>query len=395
MHSDQRLNFQYLLILSGYYAGAACFLGYVVPTLQKQGFDSLQIGLLLGVRALFSVMFQPIFAKLMEKYEAKFPLNYLVSVMILMSMGITVAQLLHPGFILTIGIFIMYGIFTFSMITFIDSMSTRYYQDGKKVNYPLARGSGSFAYAICSLFVGRLLTAEALLTAQLILFIPLLLLVATIEKPKAIQLSDELKRVKRKGILDLLKKYPMFAVFVLAIVFSFIGKEMAANFLIDVYKSLGGNSADYGTGMFLLALSEVPVAIIFTRLLDKLGIYKLMMVSFLVATLRIFFILMAPSVPVLIAVQALQMFGNGLFWSGNVYFVRSILPPEDTIKAQAMIGMCYLGIGGGVGSILSGAIFEMTNLTTLLTVAFLFSLLGLIVLFCGEKLFNKKVHLDQ
>lgn len=177
------------------------------------------------------------------------------------------------------------------------------------------------------------------------------------------------------------KEYPLFKIFLVAVIFSFVGKELSANFLIDVYRSLGGDNQSYGIGTFLLAASEVPAAILFTKLSDRLGIYRLMLPSFFFAFLRIFLITLAPSILFLNIAQVLQMFGNGLFWAGNIQFIRTILPVKYAVKAQGAVGACYLGIG----SPLSGMILELTNLKTLLFVTSLLAFIGVVVLDYGKK----------
>lgn len=182
----------------------------------------------------------------------------------------------------------------------------------------------------------------------------------------------------------------MFLFLLLATCSSFIGKEMVANFLIDVYRGVGGTSKDYGLGISLLAFSEVPIIFAFEKILVRLGIEKLMIMSFLFAAIRIFIIMIAPSVFWLNFAQIFQFLGTGLFWAGNVQFVRTILPAEYFVKAQSAIGICYLGIGSGVGSLLSGTILEYTNLFNLLAVSFLFSFLGVVFMVIG-KYITKKV----
>lgn len=54
---EKKLHYHYVLLQGSYYAVAACFIGYMVPVLQKQGFDHAQIGVFLSIRALFSVFF--------------------------------------------------------------------------------------------------------------------------------------------------------------------------------------------------------------------------------------------------------------------------------------------------------------------------------------------------
>lgn len=380
----KKLHYQYVLLQCSYYAVSACFIGYMVPVLQKQGFNHSQIGLFLGLRALFSVFFQPVIANLMEKFQAKIYFNHLIAVMVVMSMLMTGVQLLQPNFFGTALVFIVYGIFTFGMISFIDAMSTLYFYKGKKIDYPVARGAGSLSYAISALLIGSLVEANTILTAQFFLFIPLLICILSIEKIKGLKLKHDPNQ-PRVSFGKMFKEYPLFKNFLVAVIFSFVGKELSANFLIDVYRSLGGDNQSYGIGTFLLAASEVPAAILFTKLSDRFGIYRLMLLSFFFAFLRIFLITLAPSILFLNIAQVLQMFGNGLFWAGNIQFIRTILPAKYAVKAQAAVGVCYLGIGSGIGSPLSGVILELTNLKSLLSVASLLAFIGVVVLAFGKK----------
>lgn len=385
---DKKLHNQYVLLQGSFYAVSVCFIGYMVPVLQKQGFNSGQIGMFLGIRALCSVISQPYFADFIQKKRDKISFNQLIAGMILMSMLTTVVQYFNPNFVTTTILFVLYGVFTFGIISFIDAMSTLYFYDGKKINYPIARGAGSLGYAISALCVGFLMSAEAILIAQFVLFIPLLYLVIKIDTVKALDISKEQEQADSVSLKRIFKEYPLFKFFLIAIVFSFVGKEMAANFLIDVYQSLGGTSKSYGVGSFIVAASEIPAAIIFTRLSDKIGIYRLILISFFFAAIRILLILVAQNIAMVNIAQAFQMLGNGLFWAGSVQFVRTVLPAKYAVKGQASVGMCYLGLGSGVGSILSGVILEATNLTILLGAATVLSFIGFFVLLLGKK-YNK------
>lgn len=382
---DKKLHNYYVLLQASFYAVSACFIGYMVPVLQKQGFNSGQIGFLLGIRALLSVVSQPFFADFIQKKRDKISFNQLVAAMILMSMLTTVIQFFNPNFVTAIILFVLYGVFTFGIISFIDAMSTMYFYNGKKINYPIARGAGSLGYAISALCIGFLMTPQAILVAQFILFIPLLYLIIKIDTVRALDVTKEKEEVESFSLATILKEYPLFKYFLVAIIFSFIGKEMTANFLIDVYQSLGGTSKSYGFGTFLLAASEIPAAIIFTRLSDKMGIYRLMLFSFFFAAIRILLIMLAPNLFMVNVGQVFQMLGNGLFWAGSVQFVRTVLPAKYAVKGQAAVGMCYLGLGSGLGSILSGLILEATNLNILLSISTVLTFSGFFILLLGKK----------
>lgn len=127
----------------------------------------------------------------MEKFQAKIYFNHLIAVMVVMSMLMTGVQLLQPNFFGMALVFIVYGIFTFGMISFIDAMSTLYFYKGKKIDCPIARRAGSLSYAISALLIGSLVEANTILTAQFFLFIPLLICILSIEKIKGLELKHD------------------------------------------------------------------------------------------------------------------------------------------------------------------------------------------------------------
>ena len=89
MNKSKGLNNRYILLQGSYYAVSVCFTGFMVPVLQKQGFNNSQIGILLGIRALLSVLAQPFFADYFQKTKRNFTLNHLIAGLIVMSMIMT------------------------------------------------------------------------------------------------------------------------------------------------------------------------------------------------------------------------------------------------------------------------------------------------------------------
>ena len=82
---EKKLHYQYVMLQCSFYAMSACFFGYMVPVLQTQGFNHTQIGFFLALRALFSVIFQPIIANVMDKFKSMISFNQLIAVMIVIS----------------------------------------------------------------------------------------------------------------------------------------------------------------------------------------------------------------------------------------------------------------------------------------------------------------------
>ena len=76
----------------------------------------------------------------------------------------------------------------------------------------------------------------------------------------------------------LLKHFPKYSLFLLGLVFVFAAYNMNSTFLIDWIEGMGGNHADYGMAQFVLAMAEIPVALVFYRIRGRVSIDKLMVV---------------------------------------------------------------------------------------------------------------------
>ncbi|MDH6368052.1 MULTISPECIES: MFS transporter [unclassified Breznakia] len=376
------LQIKYYAIQTVYWLVNLCTTAFIVPILQAQGFQSMHIGILLGVRALSNVVFQPLVVRILEVKRKNVSLNQLIILLLGCSILLTLIQMLDPSWMIMLLVFIGYGVFTFGISSFIDAMYVLYAHEGKQIQYPFARGLGSLSFSIGAYVFGLVSFLPLLLWAQLVLMMVLIILVLIIEPIYQVATAADDTSIKNNQII---KEYPLLFFFLIATTLSFIGKEMSGNFLVDAYSAVGGQTSDYGLGISIMAFVELPAALFFSRILKRVGITRLMLISFFFSSIRILILWLASDVLYLHVAQVFQMLGAGLFWAGNVQFVRYLLPAKYAVRAQTLIGICYLGIAGGLGSMLSGWIVQQTNITTLLGISFVFSLLGCVTYFIGMR----------
>ncbi len=377
---NRKLQFEYNVLQTLYWLVNLCTTAFIVPILQDQGFSSVQIGTLLGIRALGNVVFQPYLVRLLERQYKPIAINQLIAGLLVCSLVLTALQWVNPPFVIMFLIFIGYGVCTFGISSFIDALYVLYDHQGHHIAYPFARGLGSLSFSVGAYFFGMIASMPLILVLQMVLICLLLVLVLKMHPVYQQHIQDVHAKSNNK---DMLKQYPLLLYFLIATALAFIGKEMSGNFLIDAYKSVGGTTGDYGLGISIMAFVELPVAIFFTRFMKRVGIVRLMLISFFFSSVRILLLWLAPNVIWLHIAQVFQMLGAGLFWSGNVQFVRTIIPANYAVRAQALIGVCYLGIASGLGSVLSGWIMQQSDIHILLEVSYIFSLLGACVLFIG------------
>ena len=178
----------------------------------------------------------------------------------------------------------------------------------------------------------------------------------------------------------LLKHFPKYSLFLLGLVFVFAAYNMNSTFLIDWIEGMGGNHADYGMAQFVLAMAEIPVALVFYRIRGRVSIDKLMVVCAFFCFLRATATTFSSSVTLVILSQALELLGLSIYYVGTVYFVMDYLPQADAVKGASLINLAGMGLGEMAGSISCGLIKDAFGLRNLMLLSSGVGLVGVVVM---------------
>lgn len=382
---EKRLRVQYAMILGVYWIVMAIFSVFVVPLLRERGFDNNQIGILLAIRSFACIGIQPIIASFSDRYAKKVPLKYTIAVIIGISLIATMVLAYHNfGFLGTAVIFGFLGATINVLTPMYNSLAMQYLYAGIDLNFSLARGCGSITWAFCCIFLGYMVDAfgvESNLILQACVSVVSLLLILTF--PKCEQPAGENRKsasVKVHSIWKIIKENRGFMLFLIASALLFVGNNMTTSFLVDVVDKLHGTNTDVGYAQFVLAAVEIPTAIFFMRMKKRIGTGNIMKICAWFIFIKTVSILLAPNIPVLIAVQAFQMLGGGLYWSGSVFYVNENISPQDRVKGQSLMTIASTGIGGGVGSVISGTIMNYYNIDALLMTGIVCAVIGVAVM---------------
>ena len=238
---------------------------------------------------------------------------------------------------------------------------------GKDLKYSIARGCGSIAYAFACIALGYIvdnLGVESTLLFQLGMLLISLLVIITFRACELSQ-NEKKKNLKPHSTWYVLSHNKSYTIFLMASVMLFTGNNMTTSFLVDVVDKLGGTNTDVGYCQFVLAAVEFPMALFFMKLKKKIGTLGIMAICATFIWVKIMGILLAPNIPVLIAVHAFQMVGAGLYWSGSVYYVNEHVEAVDRIKGQSLMAIFSTGVGSGVGSLISGWISKYNGIDQL------------------------------
>ncbi len=139
-----------------------------------------------------------------------------------------------------------------------------------------------------------------------------------------------------------------------------------SNFLVNIVESRGGESADLGVALFLMAGFELPAAVLFPKLMRRLGSRRILLLSMVFMLGKGAALLAARNLAGVLLAQPLQMLGYGLFTPASVYFVNESVPPADRVRGQTVMMVASNGLGGMLGSLLAGRLLDLGGVTMML-----------------------------
>lgn len=239
----------------------------------------------------------------------------------------------------------------------LNALMMQYVDNGIPARYGWPRGVGSITYATMAWVLGVLMeryTPDIILPIFLGLCGLSLLALAFLPDPGPRKLREKQAKV---SYVHMLKNNPTLVLLLVACILSGMGQTSATTFLIRVVEKLGGTSKELGVAMFIQAGVELPMMFASGWLLKRFSARGLLVLSFFSSGLRLVMLRFAPNLPVLYGIMFFSMFCFGIYGFASVLFVNSIAGPQEKVRAQSLLSLCYTGgIGGILGNLLAGVL---------------------------------------
>ena len=125
-------------------------------------------------------------------------------------------------------------------------------------------------------------------------------------------------------------------------------------------------------------VAEIGVFVIAGRAIARVGARRLMLWVMATTALRWLLIGYAvESVPALIFAQLLHAVSFGMYHSLAMYYVQALFPPHGQGRGQAIYSSAAYGLGGSLGSLASGHLWDALSPASTFAVASAVALLGL------------------
>lgn len=389
MDRIKKLNMKYVASQIFYFATFAAMMGYASVFLLHKGFSNSTIGIILSLCNILAVFMQPALATFADKNK-NIEIRKIVTMIVGIAIVLSAILLVIPNnqaiiFILVVSIFSLMT----TVMPLMNTLAFVFEKYGITINYGLARGLGSVAYAVASMILGHAVDAFSpdLLPVCYVVFNAFLFIVVhgyVLPKGEQIEVkvdekeSDEVVTSDNEGLLQFAGKYKKFIVFLLGFVFVYFAHTIINNFFIQIINNVGGNSSDMGNAVFLAAMLELPTMAYFTKLSHKVNCGTLIKISIFLFLVKHVITYFAVDMTMIYIAQAFQMGAYALFIPASVYYVNCKIAPQDMVKGQSFV-TTSMTVAGVFGNLIGGILLDTVGVSHVLLISAILSLVGAII----------------
>lgn len=387
----RRLNIKYIMSQFFYFSMFASMIAFVSVYLLHKGFDNTTIGTVLSMMSLLTIGIQTLLANYIDKNKevqlqdviSILSLGVVIGSIVLYFMPIDLAILILTTLLLAIGQ---------ALLTFVNSLAFIYEKFGIHINYGVARGMGSFAYAMMTLFLGQVVkatTPDILPLFYSIFSLLLLFSVRSYSLPSAdkviVEDEGEQEPLIKKGaveqsVFSFFLKYSRLVLLMGGVVFLFFGHTIINNFFIQVISPIGGDSGVMGTAVFIAAIVELPAMMYFEQLSKKISIDRLLKISAIFFLIKHLLTYLAPNIFVIYLAQFLQIGAYSVVYPALVEYINLIVDLEDLVKGQSLLTTA-IALSSVFASFLGGILLDNVGVSQTLFIGVLTTIVGLVIVF--------------
>ena len=253
-----------------YFAAIMSFSGFF---LLDGGFSNTQIGIIAAAAGIISALLQPVLASYADRPDSP-SLKKLIQIFYMIQLLLGVGLFFSRSLILT-GLLYGISIALLQLLTpFINALGMESINQGQQLNFGLARGMGSVAYAIICYVLG-IITVKAGAGS-----IPASVIILTFFTLGCLILFPFVKTQGTSGAkasgnslanpLLFFRKYKHFSLVLIGCIFIYLSHVLLNNFNFQIAQGKGGGSSEMGTASAIAAMCELPTLFLFGYIIKKI-----------------------------------------------------------------------------------------------------------------------------
>jgi len=358
------ISLQYFI----YFAVLGVFLPYFNLYCHHLGFSGIQIGALSSMRSILLVIFAILWSGIADRYQVR------KAIFIACSCAGTIVWTLyffHDSFLMVLIITGIYSIFNAPIISFLEAMTIEVLGKEKR-SYGIIRAWGSIAFIVVVLFMGYLIDVLSIRIILMAVFIGSILQTGfSLRVPHVRRARKDSFRFSPRHFFR-----KRMVVFLLCAFLMLMSHGAYYGFFSIHLENMGYESGFIGMAWALASVAEIVVMIRSRWIFGRLSYENVLILSFVVATLRWFLSGVITSPYWVLLLQISHCVTYGLFHMASILYMDSLSPDDTKTFGQAVNNATTYGLGLMAGFFISGFLYEHTSAVTMFFVSGLFSLVA-------------------
>lgn len=355
-----------------YYATQCIYQNYFTVHMSDIGLSSAQIGTILSLASLASLVGQPVWGAIGDRIKAK---NTLLRILLVLAAAAIVCTSFGVS-ALYIGV--MMCLFTFSYLSIQPMGDTIALESlGREgLSFGPVRVTGTITYATLSAITGAIIGAYMNRLPWIVAAALLLTFCATFTMPRV---SGHRKKGDGHSFREIFKNKTILPLLLFSACLM-VGMSVFYNFFsIYLTKELGGSTALLGWCFFISSGSEVPFLLFGDKLFKKYGIGIALIFAGIMMSTRWILLSQVKSPYLATATQALH-FGCFIMLTFNMSkYINNVVDNRFKAAGQLLFTLFTLGFARIAGSFVGGQIANIFGYRMMFLCAAIFTLCGLAV----------------
>jgi len=339
-----------------FWGGSAAFMAYISLYYESVNLSGRQIGQLSSIPFFVTLISSVAFGFISDTSRRN---HLLLRIVVVCLIAVLLVFPRAQTFWLLFPTALIYSIFQAPTNPILDDVTLNTLEQPE--NYGKVRLGGSIGWGLVVLLTGMLIDNLGfgipvifyINIAFLLLFFLAISLIPSPKKPATT--SEEKPTLKTLG--KMVTNPGVFLLFVVIIIWG-MGEASISNFLFLHIKHLGGSSTLMGTALSISLVGEILTFNFAHHIQKKVGEFRMVLIAFVVLIIWLSGLALIKDPNLIPAFQIFGGAGFALMQSGSVAYINRKAPPELGTTAQALRGGLYAGLGNGVGTIISGALYE-------------------------------------